>query len=87
MPYPVYFQISGMPAQFVSDVKVPLLRIVNIEGEYGTTVHTSFCNMQYIPVKVNSFETIEMNIKNNQNENILFIYMSFPFEHIHHRYK
>ena len=59
-------------AQFVGDVKVPLLRIVNIEGEYGNTVHASFRNLQYVPVKVNSSETIEVNIKNDQNENVSF---------------
>jgi hypothetical protein len=57
---------------FVGNVKVPLLRIVNIEGEYGNTVHASFRNLQYVPVKVNSFETIEVNIKNDQDENVSF---------------
>jgi hypothetical protein len=61
-----------MDAQFVGDVKVPVLRIVNIEGEYGHTVHASFRNLQYVPVKENYFETIEMNIKNDQNENVSF---------------
>ena len=56
----------------MGDVKVLLLRIVNIHGDYGTNVHTSFRNLQYVPVKVNSFETIEMNIKNDRNENVSF---------------
>ena len=58
-------------------VKVPLLRIVNTEGDYGTNVHTSFRNLQYVPVKVNSFETIEMNIKNDRNE-ITSFYLTIP---------
>ena len=32
----------------------------------------SFRNLQYVPVKVNYFETIEVNIKNDQNENVSF---------------
>ncbi|CAB4027108.1 Hypothetical predicted protein [Paramuricea clavata] len=68
----MYVYTDIVDAQFVGDVKVPLLRIVNIEGEYGNTVHTSFRNLQYVPVKVNSFETIEVNIKNDQNENVSF---------------
>ena len=68
----MYVYTDIVDAQFVGDVKVPLLRIVNIEGEYGSTVHASFRNLQYVPVKVNSFETIEMNIKNDRNENVSF---------------
>ena len=68
----MYVDTDIVDAQFVGDVKVPLLRIVNIEGEYGNTVHASFRNLQYVPVKVNSFETVEVNIKNDQNENVSF---------------
>ena len=68
----MYVYTDIVDAQFVGDVKVPLLRIVNTEGEYGNTVHASFRNLQYVPVKVNSFETIEVNIKNDQNENVSF---------------
>jgi hypothetical protein len=55
----MYVYTDIVDAQFVGDVKVPLLRIINIEGEYGNTVHASCRNSQYVPVKVNSFETIE----------------------------
>ena len=68
----LYVYTDIVDPQFVGDVKVPLLRIVNIQGDYGTNVHTSFRNLQYVPVKVNSFETIGMNIKNDRNENVSF---------------
>ena len=68
----LYVYTDIVDPQFVGDVKVPLLRIVNIQGDYGTNVHTSFRNLQYVPVKVNSFETIEMDIKNDRNENVSF---------------
>ena len=68
----MYVYTDIVNAQFVGDVKVPLLRIVNIDGKYGNTVHASFRNLQYVPVKVNYFETIEVNIKNDQNENVSF---------------
>ena len=42
----MYVYTDIVDAQFVGDVKVPLLRIVNIEGEYGNTVHASFRNLQ-----------------------------------------
>ena len=68
----MYVHIDIVDVQFVGDVKVPLLRIVNIEEGYGNTVHASLRNLQYLPVKVNYFETIEVNIKNDQNENVSF---------------
>ena len=68
----MYVYTDIVDAQFVGDVKVPLLRIVNIDGEYGRNVQASFRNLQYVPVKVNSFETVEVNIKNDRNENVSF---------------
>ena len=59
-------------AQFVGDVKVSLLRIVNTQGNYGDNVNASFHYMQYVPIKVKSFETIEINIKDDKNENVSF---------------
>ena len=41
----MYVYTDIVDAQFVGDVKVPLLRIVNIEGVYGNTVHASFRNL------------------------------------------
>ena len=64
----MYVYTDIVDAQFVGDVEVPLLRIVNIEGENGNTVHATCRNLQYVPVKVNYFETIQVDIKNDQNE-------------------
>ena len=68
----LYVYTDIVDPQFVGDVKVPLLRFVNVDGDYETNVHTSFRNLQYVPVNGNSFETIEMNIKNDRNENVSF---------------
>ena len=59
-------------AQFVDDVKVPLLRIVNTQVNYGDNVNASFRYMQYVPIKVKSFQTIEINIKEDKNVNVSF---------------
>ena len=66
----VYTDIVDVHLQFVGDVKVPLLRIVNTQGNYGGNVNVSLRYMQYIPIKVKSFETIEINIKDDKNENV-----------------
>ncbi|CAB4016293.1 Hypothetical predicted protein [Paramuricea clavata] len=68
----MYVYSDIVDVQFVGDVKVPLLRIVNIEGEYGKNIHASFRNLQYVPVKVNSFESIEIHIKNDRDESVSF---------------
>ena len=61
-----------MDAQFVGNVKVPLLKIFNTQGNYGDNVNVSFRYIQYVPTKVKSFDTIEINIKNDKNENVSF---------------
>ena len=61
-----------MDAQFVGNVKVPLLKIFNTQGNYGDNVNVSFRYMQYVPIKVKSFETLEINIKDDKNENVSF---------------
>jgi hypothetical protein len=64
------YQVKRGQSQQESSINRP--EYVNIEGEYGNTVHANFRNLQYVPVKLNSFETIEVNIKNDQNENVSF---------------
>ena len=68
----MYVYTDIIDVQFDGDVKVPLLRIVNTQGNYGDNVNASFCYMQYVPIKVKSFETIEINIKDDKNENVSF---------------
>ena len=72
-----YVLITGdtpdiVDAQFVGDVKVPLLRIVNTQGNCGDNVNVSFRYMQYVTIKVKSLQTIEINIKGDNNENVSF---------------
>ena len=68
----VYVYTDIVDAQFVGDVKMPLLRIVNTQGNYGDNVNASFRYMQYVPIKVKSFKTLEINIKDDKNENSSF---------------
>ena len=68
----MYIYTDIVDAQFVGDVKVPLLRIVNTQGNYGDNVDVSFRYMQYVPIKMKSFQTIEINIKDDNNENVSF---------------
>ena len=50
----MYVYTDIVDAQFVGDVKVPLLRIFNTKGNYGDNVNVSFRYMQYVPIEVRS---------------------------------
>ena len=45
---------------------------MNTEGKYGQNVNVSFRNLQYMPVKVRAFTTVEIDIKDDKNENVSF---------------
>ena len=49
--------------QLVRDSKVSLLKFVKCSGEFGDNVSVNFPNLQYVPVNVKSFETVEIDIK------------------------
>ena len=64
----MYVYTDIVDAQCFVNVKVPLLRIVNSQGNYDDNVNVSFRYMQYVPIKVKSFDTIEINIKDDKNK-------------------
>ena len=59
-------------SQDVGDARVPLLRIVPVEGEVGQRVSKSFVRPQYVPVSRKKFETMEVNIKQDRGESVPF---------------
>lgn len=54
----------------VGDVNVQLLRIVPVE--HGDFVTKTYENIQYFPVLIKSFQTIEINIKDDMGVPIEF---------------
>ena len=56
----------------VGDVKVPLLRIVNISGREGLTVSRIYQAVQYTPVQCKRFETIEIDIRDDAGHKVSF---------------
>jgi hypothetical protein len=67
----VYCDIASYT--FVGDVKAPLLRVCDTEGEYGQNVRMIFTHPHYIPLGRTSFDTLEINIKDELGR-------SMPFE-------
>lgn len=54
--------------QIVGNVLAPLLQIVSIEGSYTDVISRIYISPHYVPVLKKSFNTLEINIKNDQNK-------------------
>lgn len=67
----VYCDIASYT--FVGDFKAPLLRVCNTEGEYGQNIRLIFTHPHYIPLGRTSFDTLEINIKDEMGR-------AMPFE-------
>ena len=68
----LYIYCNLCTPQFVGDAYVPLLRIVDNKGKPGEIVMTDIEHPHYVPLSVKSFNTIEINIKNDANEFVSF---------------
>jgi hypothetical protein len=60
--------------QIVGDKKVPLLRAVQAEGEYGDVITKTYQNPLYIPVGTKQFETLEVYITDDLGRPVPFDY-------------
>jgi hypothetical protein len=48
----------------ISDARAPLLRVCNVSGEHGRTVHVVYDRPHYVPVGRREFDTVEISINN-----------------------
>lgn len=70
--YTLYVYCSLCEAQVVGDYYVPLLRTVDIQGEDGDLTMKTYNEQHYVPVNTSKFDTIEINIKDDQGEDVAF---------------
>ena len=61
----VYCDICEL--QPVGDVLAPLLRVVNVQGNYSDVVDRIYDTPHYVPVLKKQFGSIEIEIKTDQN--------------------
>ena len=66
----VYSDIASY--SLVGDSKVPLLRVVDTQGDYGKMVSATFTHPHYVPLARNDMETIEINISNELGKPVPF---------------
>lgn len=58
--------------QIVGNVKVPLLRIVKVTGNYGSVQTLDYTNIHYIPLKQKFIDTIEVSVRDDTGNKIQF---------------
>ena len=56
----------------VGDTEVPLLRIVPVEGKDGEMVTKTYQTIQYVPMCLQSFETVEVDIRKDTGAKVPF---------------
>ncbi len=70
----LYVYTDIIDSQYVGDVKVPLLRIVGVEGQHGHFITKTFDRPQYLPVCRQTLDAIEIDIKDDTGKHISFEY-------------
>ena len=70
----LYVYTNIIHSQYVGGVKVPLLRIVGVEGQHGKSVTKTFDRPQYLPVCRQILDIIEIDIKDDAGDSISFQY-------------
>ena len=70
----LYVYTDLIHSQYVGDVKVPLLRIVGVDGQHGDSIAKIFDRPQYLPVCRQTFDTVEIDIKDDTGEKISFLH-------------
>jgi CBS domain-containing protein len=56
----------------VGDTEAQLLRVVDVKGRNGETVHKTFDHLHYVPIQKKRFDTIEVDIRDDTGAPISF---------------
>lgn len=70
----LYIYCDIVAPQIVGNVQAPLLQVVNVEGNYVDIINKVYIAPHYIPILKKSFNTIEINIRDDRNRPIAFEY-------------
>ncbi len=68
----LYVYTNIVEPRVVGDSLVPLLRIVPVQGTNGKMVATTYENVQYAPVQVKQFQTIDVYIRDDTGQPVSF---------------
>jgi hypothetical protein len=70
----LYLYCDVLQPQIVGNTLAPLLQVVNVEGRYMDIVNRTYISPHYVPVLKKCFSSIEINIKNDQNQLVTFAF-------------
>ena len=68
----MYIYSNILRPQIVGDSMVPLLRVVPIHGDRDQHVRESFQQLQYVPLNLRSFQSVEVDIRNEFGQDMPF---------------
>jgi hypothetical protein len=68
----LYVYCSAVEPQIVGDIYAPLLRTVGLTGLKGETIVRNFIDPHYIKVNVDELRSLEINVKDDTGQNVLF---------------
>ena len=68
----LYVYCDIVHPQFIGNKYAPLLRIVHVQGEHGTTIDKTFQSPHYLPVLVKDFSQLHIDIKSDAGQDIKF---------------
>ena len=68
----LYVYTDLIQEKIVGHRSVPLLRVVPVEGEYGSNVYREYIKPLYVPISHNTFRTVEVNILDSAARKIPF---------------
>ena len=60
----LYVYCDAAEAMPVSDIKAPLLRVVDAAGNFGDLIHRLYTTPQYVPVSKKEFNTLKIDSRN-----------------------
>lgn len=68
----LYTYCDVIEPQIVGNIFAPLLQVINVQGKYMEITNHSYITPHYIPVLKKSFNSIEINIKNDLDQPVPF---------------
>ena len=70
----IYLYSSVVKKMLLGDIYAPLLRVITISSHFGERVHKQFRQLYYHDVAVNTINSIEISLRNDQGEQFQFQY-------------
>ena len=68
----IYVYCDIVQPQIVGDTSTQLLKSIPAEGKFGDIIAKTFTNIQYVPIRTKSFETVEVLLRNDTGDPVPF---------------